>query len=158
MRADIRGGCRVLKLRPNYYIDACGSRYGQPEGDALWLGLRVGPRHGNPGRSCHGGMLTALADVLLQLVLGAGDTPLVASSNQTQSANTCAGACSCPYAVPPTVRRSMRKVGWPTPTGTLCPSLPHTPTPVSSCRSLPIMLTRVIASGPLPISVAPFTG
>jgi len=61
-------------------------------------------------------------------------------------------------AVPPTVSRSIRSVGWPTPTGTLWPSLPQTPTPVSSSRSLPIMLTRVIASGPLPTSVAPFTG
>ena len=43
--------------------------------------------------------------------------------------------------------RSMRKVGWPTPTGTLCPSLPHTPTPVSSFMSLPIALTRVTMIG-----------
>jgi hypothetical protein len=62
------------------------------------------------------------------------------------------------HAVPPTVSLSMRSVGCPTPTGTLWPSLPQTPTPVSSSRSLPIMLTRVIASGPLPMMVAPFTG
>jgi hypothetical protein len=60
--------------------------------------------------------------------------------------------------VPPTVIRSIRNVGWPTPTGTLWPSLPHTPTPVSSDMSLPIMLTYFSDSGPLPISVAPFTG
>ena len=42
-------------------------------------------------------------------------------------------------AVPPTVSRSIRSVGWPTPTGTLCPSLPQVPTPVSSCMSLPII-------------------
>src|SRR5690606_2852975 len=58
-------------------------------------------------------------------------------------------------AVPPTVRPSMRSVGMPTPTGTLCPSLPQVPTPESSCMSLPIMLTRVMASGPFPMSVAP---
>src|SRR5690606_22519414 len=62
------------------------------------------------------------------------------------------------HAVPPTVRPSTRKVGWPTPTGTLWPSLPHTPTPVSSFMSSPIRLTRVSTSGPLPISVAPLTG
>ena len=62
------------------------------------------------------------------------------------------------YPVPPTVSASMRSVGWPTPTGTLWPSLPHVPTPVSSAMSLPIIETRVNASGPLPISVAPFTG
>ena len=40
--------------------------------------------------------------------------------------------------VPPTVRPSMRSVGWPTPTGTLWPSLPHMPTPGRApcrCRS-----------------------
>ena len=61
-------------------------------------------------------------------------------------------------AVPPTVSPSMRRVGWPTPTGTLWPSLPQVPTPGSSLRSLPIIETRVIASGPLPISVAPLIG
>jgi CysZ protein len=60
--------------------------------------------------------------------------------------------------VPPTVRPSMRSVGWPTPTGTLWPSLPQVPTPGSSAMSLPIIETRVSASGPLPISVAPLTG
>ena len=61
-------------------------------------------------------------------------------------------------AVPPTVRPSMRKVGWPTPTGTLWPSLPQVPTPLSSLMSLPIIVTRVSASGPLPTMVAPLTG
>src|SRR6266699_6861468 len=61
-------------------------------------------------------------------------------------------------AVPPTVRASMRKVGWPTPTGTLWPFLPQVPMPVSSFISLPIIETRVIASGPLPIKVAPLMG
>ncbi len=62
------------------------------------------------------------------------------------------------YAVPPTVMFSMRSVGWPTPTGTLWPSLPHTPTPESSRMSLPIMVTSLSDSGPLPTSVAPLTG
>lgn len=38
------------------------------------------------------------------------------------SAGTLSGFCVLrltPYAVPPTVRPSMRSVGWPTPTGTL---------------------------------------
>jgi hypothetical protein len=62
------------------------------------------------------------------------------------------------YAVPPTVSPSIRSVGWPTPTGTDWPSLPQVPTPVSSSRLFPIMVTRVSASGPLPMSVAPFSG
>ena len=37
-------------------------------------------------------------------------------------------------------------------------SYAHVPTPVSSSRSLPIIDTRVRASGPLPMIVAPFTG
>ncbi len=60
--------------------------------------------------------------------------------------------------VPPTVIESIRSVGWPTPTGTLWPSLPQVPTPSSSFRSLPTIDTRVSTSGPLPISVAPLMG
>src|ERR1700741_253605 len=69
-----------------------------------------------------------------------------------------AGQAEFPPTVPPTVSASMRSVGWPTPTGTLWPSLPQVPMPVSSARSLPIIETRVSASGPLPMSVAPLTG
>src|SRR5581483_10795698 len=62
------------------------------------------------------------------------------------------------HAVPPTVMRSILMVGIPTPTGTLCPSLPQVPMPSSSRRSLPTMLTYFSASGPLPIRVALRTG
>src|SRR6266481_5837797 len=61
-------------------------------------------------------------------------------------------------AVPPTVSASMRRVGWPTPTGTPWPSLPQVPMPGSSAMSLPTMPTLVSASEPAPIRVAPFTG
>src|SRR5439155_12778067 len=61
-------------------------------------------------------------------------------------------------AVPPTVMRSIRMVGMPTPTGTLCPFLPHTPMPSSRRISLPTRLTYCSASGPLPMSVALRTG
>ena len=54
--------------------------------------------------------------------------------------------------------RSIFTVGMPTPTGTLCPSLPQMPMPSSSFRSWPTMLTYFSASGPLPISDAPRTG
>ena len=60
--------------------------------------------------------------------------------------------------VPPTVMRSMRKVGWPTPTGTPWPFLPQVPMPGSSSKSLPTMVTRCRSVGPLPISMAPLTG
>jgi hypothetical protein len=58
-------------------------------------------------------------------------------------------------AVPPTVRLSTFSVGWPTPTGTLWPSLPQTPTPLSSFRSLPTIEICCMASIPEPIRVAP---
>ena len=38
-------------------------------------------------------------------------------------------------AVPPTVRASIRSVGWPTPTGTPWPSLPQVPMPLSNAMS-----------------------
>ena len=50
-------------------------------------------------------------------------------------------------AVPPTVILSIRNVGCPTPTGTLCPSLPQVPTPSSSFRSFPTIDTRVSMVG-----------
>ena len=49
------------------------------------------------------------------------------------------GAVAASQPVPPTVMRSMRSVGWPTPTGTPWPFLPQVPTPVSSLQSLPTM-------------------
>jgi uncharacterized protein (TIGR00369 family) len=76
MSIDIPAGFVQLKLRPNPYIDACGPLYGRRDGHRLVLGLRVERRHCNPAGSCHGGMLTTLADMLL--VLGASvasDTP-----------------------------------------------------------------------------------
>jgi uncharacterized protein (TIGR00369 family) len=69
MPVHIPDGFVPLQLRPNPYIDACGPLYGRRDGDALCLGLRVERRHCNPAGSCHGGMLTTLADMLL--VLGA---------------------------------------------------------------------------------------
>ena len=61
-------------------------------------------------------------------------------------------------AVPPTVRPSISRVGWPTPAGNVCPALPQIPTPSSSAMSLPIPMTRVSTLGPSPIRVAPLTG
>lgn len=69
MTVPVPEGFRALRLRPNPYIDACGPLYGRREGGRLVLGLRVERRHCNPGGTCHGGMLTTLADMLL--VIGA---------------------------------------------------------------------------------------
>jgi uncharacterized protein (TIGR00369 family) len=69
MPVEIPAEFTRLQLRPNPYVDACGPLYGRRDGDKLVLGLRVERRHCNPGGSCHGGMLSTLADMLL--VLGA---------------------------------------------------------------------------------------
>lgn len=69
MSAHIPDGFAPLQLRPNPYIDACRPLYGRRDGDALCFGLRVERRHFNPAGSCHGGMLTTLADMLLVLRL-----------------------------------------------------------------------------------------
>jgi DNA-binding transcriptional LysR family regulator len=89
----------------------------------------------------------------------AGELP---ASDATQTAAMSGAGCASQMrkriqntqAVPPTVRLSTFSVGWPTPTGTLWPSLPHTPTPLSSFRSLPTMEICCIASIP-EIRVAP---
>jgi uncharacterized protein (TIGR00369 family) len=67
MSVEIPADFRRLQLRPNPYVDACGPLYGKRDGERLVLGLRVERRHCNPGGSCHGGMLTTLADMLLVL-------------------------------------------------------------------------------------------
>jgi uncharacterized protein (TIGR00369 family) len=69
MTDPVPSGFQALRLRPNPYVDACGPLFGRREGHRLVLGLRVERRHCNPAGTCHGGMLTTLADMLL--VLGA---------------------------------------------------------------------------------------
>lgn len=46
-------------------------------------------------------------------------------------------------AVPPTVIRSMRTVGMPTPSSTFCPALPQTANPAFNARPLPINRSRL---------------
>jgi len=47
------------------FASHCGPWYGRWHDGRLQLGFRVGPLHVNPGQSCHGGMLTLFADVLI---------------------------------------------------------------------------------------------
>ena len=54
-----------LKMRANPYIDPLGPLYGKREDNTLVVGIRVEPRHCNPGDMCHGGMIMTLADMLL---------------------------------------------------------------------------------------------
>src|SRR5205809_4089854 len=62
------------------------------------------------------------------------------------------------HAVPPTVSPSILSVGCPTPTGTLWPSFPQVPTPVSSARSLAMIETRVSTYGSVALGVGALAG
>lgn len=65
----IPAGFVQLHLGDNPFINLCGPLYGHREGEGVVMGLRVQRKHCNPGGTCHGGMLSTLADLLL--VLGA---------------------------------------------------------------------------------------
>ena len=49
------------------FIETNGPLYGKWDGTHLLLGFRVGERHCNPGRVCHGGMMATFADMLLPI-------------------------------------------------------------------------------------------
>ena len=52
----------------------------------------------------------------------------------------------------------MRRVGWPTPTGTPWPFLPQVPMPVIEREVVADHADAVRSVGPLPISMAPLSG
>lgn len=59
-------GFTLLRLSsPGSFIEVNGPLYGKREGNRLVMGFRVEPRHCNPAHVCHGGMLLALADMLI---------------------------------------------------------------------------------------------
>lgn len=47
------------------FLEVNGPLYGCWRDDQLVVGLRIEPRHCNPARQCHGGMLASLADMTL---------------------------------------------------------------------------------------------
>src|SRR5690606_33056111 len=63
-----------------------------------------------------------------------------------------------PTWVPPTVMPAILIVGQPTPTGTLCPSLPQVQMPSESSMSFPSIVTLRMTSGPFPIRFTPLSG
>ena len=130
-----------------------GRRRGPAREHAQRQPLLAGVRDGVDLAQAHRGAEVPLLDQ--EPVGGGGATRSAARRARRRAARRIVAAHTW---VPPTVMPSMRMVGSPTPTGTDCPSLPQVPTPSSSGRSRPTRLTRVSASGPLPISVAPFTG
>ena len=57
----------VMKMATNPFIDGIGPLYGRMDGEKFVLGVRIEPRHCNPGGTCHGGMIMTLSDMLLLL-------------------------------------------------------------------------------------------
>jgi uncharacterized protein (TIGR00369 family) len=66
-REPAPAGYTVLQLGPSgsSFIEVNGPLYGRRDGNRLVMGFRVEPRHCNPADICHGGMLLALADMLI---------------------------------------------------------------------------------------------
>jgi uncharacterized protein (TIGR00369 family) len=59
-------GFTLLRLsQPGSFIDLNGPLFGKRDGNKLIMGFRVEPRHCNPANQCHGGMMLALADMLI---------------------------------------------------------------------------------------------
>ena len=56
---------RLLKMPANPFIDFNGPLYGRWAEQRFTLGLRIEPRHCNPGQTCHGGMIMTLADMTM---------------------------------------------------------------------------------------------
>lgn len=67
MMDGIPEGFARLALRSAGFIDANGPLYGRLMDGCFVMGIRIEPRHCNPNGTCHGGMLAALADMLLAM-------------------------------------------------------------------------------------------
>lgn len=65
MENSIPEGFIPLPLPPAGFVDANGPIYGKRENDRVVIGLRIEDRHCNSMGTCHGGMLTTFADILL---------------------------------------------------------------------------------------------
>lgn len=66
---DPAAGFRRIDFGPNPFLERVGPLYACLRDGAFVLGFRVEPGHCNPGGTCHGGMMSTLADMLL--ILGA---------------------------------------------------------------------------------------
>ena len=69
MSIEIPTGFRRVDLAHNPFLDRIGPLYARLADGEFVLGFRVEPGHCNPGGTCHGGMMSTLADMLL--ILGA---------------------------------------------------------------------------------------
>ncbi|NRF70385.1 PaaI family thioesterase [Aquincola sp. S2] len=65
---DLPAGFAPLPIGGDF-IRHNGPLYLKHEGDQVLLGFRVEPRHTNPLKICHGGMLATFADMLLPVTV-----------------------------------------------------------------------------------------
>jgi uncharacterized protein (TIGR00369 family) len=69
MMTTIPEGFRRVELAPNPFLEHVGPLYARFANGEFVLGFRVEQDHCNPAGTCHGGMMSTLADMLL--ILGA---------------------------------------------------------------------------------------
>jgi uncharacterized protein (TIGR00369 family) len=67
MSLRIPDGFRRVELAPNPFLERVGPLYARFADGEFVLGFQVEPGHCNPGGTCHGGMMSTLADMLLIL-------------------------------------------------------------------------------------------
>jgi uncharacterized protein (TIGR00369 family) len=67
MSIPIPAGFRRVEFAPNPFLERVGPLYARLDGGAFVLGFRVERDHCNPAGTCHGGMMSTLADMLLIL-------------------------------------------------------------------------------------------
>lgn len=60
-------GFKPLPLPSSGFIDSNGPIYGKRDRGQVVIGIRIEERHCNSAGTCHGGMLTTLADMLLAM-------------------------------------------------------------------------------------------
>lgn len=69
MDTPIPDGFRRIEFAPNPFLEHVGPMYARFRDGEFVLGFRIEPVHCNPAGTCHGGMMSTLADMLL--ILGA---------------------------------------------------------------------------------------
>jgi uncharacterized protein (TIGR00369 family) len=67
MSFEIPAGFRRVDLAHNPFLDRIGPLYARFADGEFTLGFHVEAGHCNPGGTCHGGMMSTLADMLLIL-------------------------------------------------------------------------------------------
>lgn len=67
MSFQIPEGFRRIGMAPNPFLERVGPLFANYSDDDFVMGFHVEAHHCNPGGTCHGGMMSTLADMLLIL-------------------------------------------------------------------------------------------